>query len=165
MLLIEAQSDFAQRARSVASRGIEADHLPLQEFHDTERWVQLSVGAALVQAAEEGLEKFTWVTPRNRVQRASLAPEAAQITYGHAVPTAVKRILRWLGVDPESVLEDVPGNPRDANRVSPTLRLTPELRKLIKDAGVPALGIAGIALAGQAKVKEFSSETRKAPGS
>jgi hypothetical protein len=123
-LMIEAQSDAAQRGHLAAN----------DPWNDTERWAQLSVGASLRQAAEEGSAFFAWVTPENRVGQAGLAREAANITYGHAVPLAVRRILQWLGEAGDDVTRGPP------NRI----RITPELRRKLLEAGPPALGLAGI---------------------
>jgi len=83
-----SHKNFAQRLSGSAPA-----HVP---FADTERWAQLSTGGSLIQAANEGKSYFAWVTPENRMDPANLAEEAANITYGHAVPKAVERIFRWL---------------------------------------------------------------------
>jgi hypothetical protein len=144
-LMIEAQSDFAQRAhrevRGGASLGRERA-LTNYPFYETERWAQLGTGASLRQAAEEGLDAFAWVTPQDRQKRANLAIKAGTITYGSAVPNAVKRIFQWLD---EPMLEGRLINGRfvlkaDSPAGFPAVKLTPEMRKKILKAGIPALG-------------------------
>lgn len=128
-LMIEAQSDFAQRLKGDAPKRV--------PFADTERWAQLSTGASIIQAAMEKKRYFAWVTPANRMDRASLAEEAANITYGHAVPKAVKRIFNWL---------DMPFEPKKfLGEEAMRIEITPEMRKRILNAGIPALGLVGAA--------------------
>jgi hypothetical protein len=136
-LMIEAQSDFAQRLRGEAPK-----HVP---FAETERWAQLSTGASLMRAAQEGKSYFAWVTPENRVDVANLAKEAADITYGHAVPKAVKKIFRWL---------DLPMKPeRYLGSEAMRVKLTAEMRQRILKAGIPALGLTAAMI-----------QTKSAPG-
>jgi len=130
-LMIEAQSDVGQKANRPGagySRSI-ADN----PFVPTERWAQLSTGASLRQAADEGLDRFAWVTPEDRVRRASLHPESAHITYGIAVPKAVERIFRWLDEPMKITMVKLKGG------TFPSVKLTVRMRKKILKAGVPAL--------------------------
>lgn len=139
-LMIEAQSDMAQKA----GRSADADQLDqLKPFETTERWGQLATGASLRQAAQEGANSFSWVTPQNRREAASLDLAAGNITYGHAVPKAVERIFKYL--DEPLVKTDDPGHGM------PTVKLTPAMRSKILKAGVPALGLSGLLIGGVRK--------------
>lgn len=133
-LMIEAQSDLAQKARR---RGNEEMLDQLKPFHDTERWAHLATAASMHQAAQEGAESFSWVTPANRHARASLSPESGTITYGHAVPKAVSRIFKYLGEPMETEGPEV--NEAMQSHGMPTVRLTPAMRQKILKMGVPAL--------------------------
>lgn len=137
-LMIEAQSDVGQRANR-ASPVFRDERVKDSPFRPTDRWAQLGTGASLQEAAKEGLGRFAWVTPEDRMSRANLARQSAKNTYGSAVPDAVTRIFKWL--DEPMQIEHV----KLHGGTFPSVKLTPEMRAKILKAGVPALGIAAVA--------------------
>lgn len=151
-LMIEGQSDVAKQIRQGAKRGHTSPAAQrVAPFVPTERWAKLSVGASLVQAAKEGLDYFAWVSPRNRVDAANLNPESAKITYGKAVPGAVEQIFEQLGLEAEYSRASFDG---EHGGVFDRVRLTPKVRALILKAGIPALGIAGLAITAREKAPD-----------
>jgi hypothetical protein len=134
--MLEAQSDMVQKMNQIKRSGMGGwgqMEQSLKPFHTTERWAQLATGASLHQAAQEGMTSFSWPTPADRVSRASLAPESAEITYGQAVPKAVERIFKHLGETPEY------GSHRAGGTTFPKVTLTKAMRDKILKMGVPAL--------------------------
>jgi len=134
-LMIEAQSDLGQARHRAGSAA--ADDPSMSALVDDDRWVQLSVGASLMQAADEGVNTFRWVSGKNRGREAGLPFAAATITYDQEVPKAVKRIFRWLNIP---LVEDAGGG-------FAGVELNVEARKKLLKYGIPALGIGGIVVA------------------
>lgn len=149
-LMIEAQSDAAKAIRKTqAGNRAYADEFgahdePRTPISTTQRAAQVSTGASLRQAAQEGLEYFAWVDPKNRMRRAHLAAESAEITYGQYVPEAVERIFRWLGLPIErskGTIQQFYDGAAQGGVSFDRVRLTPEIRQRLLKAGIPALGL------------------------
>jgi hypothetical protein len=138
-LLIEVQSDLGAK---------DLDHLA--EWKPLGRRVQLSVGAALYRAAEEGMNAFQWVDAGDRVRRASLSRNMAELIYEQEVPKAVERIFKQLGESDLPPLKQTHG-----------IRLTRAMRQRILEMGVPALGIAGLSALKPSELPQRKTEKEK----
>ncbi|HTJ62145.1 MAG TPA: diguanylate cyclase [Candidatus Saccharimonadales bacterium] len=102
--------------------------------------VHLNAARFLMDAAERGYSDIAWSDAANRVKNAGLGMDAARVNYDEQTPSAMKKLLGALG------FKDVP---MDKIYIKGNghwhMELTPEMRKAIRRAGLPLLGVMAIA--------------------
>lgn len=117
----------------------QANRVPPSPFIDSQAVVTLNAARFLMDSAERGHTDIAWSDSANRIKNAHLPMQAAILNYDELTPAAMKRLFNAVGfkdVKIDKLFIKGEGHWH--------IELTPEMRKAIRRAGLPLLGVAAM---------------------